>query len=110
MKYLTLFAALLAAPLFAQENIPPFQAMQPCDTLNNMASLAQKHGEEVLFNGQILNIHASGPTMVTEFVFSVNQDSGSWSLVSLWPNGWACLVANGKKFTPYSQKKVDIQQ
>lgn len=104
LKYLALTITLFAAPLFAQENIPPFQAMQPCDTLTNMASVAQKHGEQVLFNGQILNIHASGPTMVTEFVFSVNQDSGSWSLVSLWPNGWACLVANGKNFTPYAAK------
>jgi hypothetical protein len=104
LKYLALIITLFAAPLFARENIPPFEAVQPCDTLNNMAAVAQKHGEQVLFNGQILNIHASGPTAVTEFVFSVNQDSGTWSLVSLWPNGWACLVANGKNFTPYSAK------
>jgi hypothetical protein len=104
MKYLILLTALLAAPAVAQEsNYPPFYAMQSCATMQEIAEISKKHNEPILFNGQILNIHASGQTIKTEFVFTVNQDTGSWTLVSLYPNGIACMVANGSNFEPYTE-------
>jgi hypothetical protein len=35
-------------------------------------------------------------------LFQVNQDTGTWTLVSLWNDGTACVVAVGKEFTPFS--------
>lgn len=91
---------LLSTGAFAQE-IPPFEAVQTCETLPVMAEQVKQYGEEILFNGKILQKHASGQFVKTEFVFSTNQDTGSWTLIALFPNGWACMVANGSDFEPF---------
>ena len=35
-------------------------------------------------------------------MYFVNQETGSWSLVALFKDGIACLVANGRAFEPYN--------
>jgi hypothetical protein len=101
LKYL-LPLTIAASGVVAQE-IPPFKAVQSCETLPYMASQVKQYGEEILFNGKILQQHESGQFVKTEFVFSTNQETGSWTLVSLFPNGWACMVANGSDFEPYTE-------
>ncbi len=101
-KYL-LALSLTAAPLAAQE-VPPFQASQACGTFAVMAEQTKKYNEQILFKGEILQQHMSGQMVRSEMVFMTNQDTGSWTLVSLFPNGWACMVANGSKFEPYLAK------
>lgn len=98
-KYLLLLS-LTAAPLAAQQ-VPPFQASQACDTLQFLAEQAKKYDEQILFKGEILQQHISGQMIRSEMVFTTNQDTGTWTLVSLFPNGWACMVANGSNFEPY---------
>ncbi len=99
LKYL-IPLSIVASGVVAQE-IPPFQSIQACGTMSQMAEQMRQYGEEILFNGKILQQHASGQLVNTEFVFGTNQDTGSWTLVSLFPNGWTCLVANGTEFKPF---------
>jgi len=105
MKYLIAVIAVLCTTNIgtAQENteVPPFFSAQKCYTLQDLAASAKQFNESVLFNGKIVQQHASGRYVNSEFVFTVNQDSGTWSLVSLFPNGWACQVANGYDFEPF---------
>lgn len=101
LKYL-IPLTIVASGVVAQE-IPPFQAVQSCETLPYMADQVKQYGETILFNGKILQQHVSGQFVKTEFVFSTNQETGSWTLVSLFPNGWACMVANGSDFEPFTE-------
>lgn len=104
MKYLTLITALLGTPLLAQDVAnPTFLSKQPCAPMQEVAEIAMQSGETILFNGQILNQHITGQMVKAEFVFTVNQDTGSWTLVSLYPNGIACMVGNGTHFVPYTK-------
>lgn len=99
LKYLIPTIA-FASGAFAQE-VPPFQSVQACGTFPYMAEETTKYGEKILFNGKILQQHVSGQLVNSEFVFTTNQDTGTWTLIALFPNGWACLVANGTNFEPY---------
>lgn len=99
LKYL-IPTILLSTGAFAQE-VPPFHSVQACGTMPDMAEQMREYGEEILFNGKILQQHISGQLVDTEFVFSTNQDTGSWTMISLFPNGWSCLVANGTGFEPF---------
>jgi len=36
-------------------------------------------------------------------MYFVNQDTGTWSLIALYPDSVACVIAAGTKFTPYSE-------
>lgn len=96
-KYLIL--PFIATSALAQDR--PFDARMPCNTVEFVAEQSVKYKEETLFNGKMLQQHASGQMVPSEFVFTVNQDTGTWTMVSLFPNGIACMVANGTDFEPY---------
>ena len=83
--------------------VPPFYSVQQCDTFLEVAKVAKQFDEDTLFTGEIIQQHTSGQYVNSQFVFTVNQDSGTWSLISLFPNGWACQVASGFKFEPYTK-------
>jgi hypothetical protein len=36
-------------------------------------------------------------------MYFVNQSTGTWSLIALYPDSIACVIAAGTKFTPYSE-------
>lgn len=103
LKYLLPITLLSATVVVAQEQqVPPFQAVQSCETFAKMAEQTSKYGETILFNGKMLQQHASGQFVNSEMIFTTNQDTGSWTLVALYTNGWACMVANGSDFVPYT--------
>jgi len=98
--------SLLASTAFAQEQnkTKTFITTQACDPVVKMSNLVMnKYGEQPLFRGEGLQFAAqTGQPYKSAMMFFVNQDSGSWSLVSLYPDGTACMVANGRDFEPYS--------
>lgn len=98
--------SLLATTAFAQEQNQGkrFITIQACDPVVKMSDLVMnKYGEQPLFQGEGLQFAATnGQPFKSSMMFFVNQDSGTWSLVSLYPDGTACMVANGRKFEPYS--------
>jgi hypothetical protein len=101
---------------YANAQEPPqdkrFFAMQSCDDVLKMTDLImRKYGEQPLFRGEGMQFHASGQMYTSEMMYFVNQESGSWSLVALYNDGTACMVANGRSFEPYNgpllQRKKD---
>lgn len=106
--------SILASTAFAQqEQSKRFITTQACDPVVEMSAIVMnKYGETPLFQGEGIQFAApSGQPYKSAMMFFVNQDSGTWSLVSLYPDGTACMVANGRDFEPYSgpigKKTVD---
>ena len=99
--------SLLATTALAQEQngqSKRFITTQACDPVLTMSDIVMnKYGEQPLFQGQGLQFAAqTGQAFRSSMMFFVNQDSGTWSLISLYPDGTACMVANGRDFQPYS--------
>jgi|TARA_B100001093_G_scaffold443170_1_gene445324 hypothetical protein len=98
--------SLLATTAFAQEQNQSkrFITTQACDPVVKMSDVVMnKYGEQPLFQGEGIQFAApTGQPYKSAMMFFVNQDSGTWSLVSLYEDGTACMVANGRTFEPYS--------
>lgn len=105
MKKLALVLALIASPIVAQENTEKmFYTVNACDRWDKVATEMAKYQEDVLFTGTIVQFHMSQQPYNGHMLFQVNQETGTWSLVSLWQDGTACVVATGKEFAPFLQK------
>ena len=104
---------IFATPATAQQQNQRFITTQACDPVLKMSEIViNKYGETPLFQGGGLQFSAqNGQPYRSSMMFFVNQDTGTWSLVSLYEDGTACMVANGKDFEPYSgpigRKTVD---
>jgi hypothetical protein len=87
-----------------QEQSKRFITTQACDPVLKMSDVVMnKYGETPLFQGEGIQFAApTGQPYNSAMMFFVNQDSGTWSLVSLYADGTACMVANGRDFEPYS--------
>ncbi len=98
--------SLLASTVFAQEQNQSkrFITTQACDPVVKMSDIVMnKYGEQPLFQGGGLQFSAqNGQPYRSSMMFFVNQDTGTWSLISLYEDGTACMVANGRDFEPYS--------
>ena len=107
--------SILASAAFAQEQntTKRFITTQACDSVVKMSDIVMnKYGESPLFRSMGLQFAApQGQPYRSDMMFFVNQDSGTWSLIALYEDGTACMVANGKNFEPYSgpvgRKTVD---
>ena len=90
---------------FAQDNPQGqrFIATQPCEPVANMTKIVmEKYGEQPLFSVQGIQFSAVNDKGYTsDMMFFVNQDTGTWSLISLYPDGTGCMVATGREFEPY---------
>lgn len=80
-----------------------FITTQPCEPVINMTKMVmEKYGEKPLFSVQGMQISAANDKgYISDMMFFVNQDTGTWSLVSLYPDGTACMVAAGTDFEPF---------
>ena len=98
--------SLLATTALAQQEQQGkrFYTYQSCDNVMTMTQLVMnKYGEQPLLQGTGIQFGAAnGQPFTSSMMMFVNQDSGSWSLISLYPDGTGCMVANGKDFKPYS--------
>jgi hypothetical protein len=105
MKYLiTSLLLLLPFGVVAQEEPETkfFGATQVCADFNIAFTTAMESGESLLFKGQMAQLSTADTTMYTsQMFFFTNQDTGTWSLIGVYPDGTACLVGNGVGFTPY---------
>ena len=97
-----IWISLLAPTAHAQEK--QFIASQPCDNVLSMSeTIMNKYGEQPLFVAEGNQLSArDGNWYASSMMYFVNQDSGTWSLVSLYPDGTGCMVAAGTKFEPYT--------
>lgn len=94
--------ALAAAPAFAQEDEKYFLVRQACDPLELvLETIENKYQEQPLFTGTGTVVHISGQPFTGGSMFFVNQDTGTWTLATLYADGTACLTAFGADFAPY---------
>ena len=107
----TLVASLLltvsVSPSLAQDTNNDkkyFNVRQECEPFEKMyQQVTERWGEQPLFIGQGLQISQTGEPFIGGSMFFVNQDSGSWSLITLYQDGTACMTSAGTKFEPYTE-------
>jgi|11_taG_2_1085331.scaffolds.fasta_scaffold00291_10 hypothetical protein len=110
MKYLIALSLILTvSSASTQETMPQsndmktFYTKQPCAPVAQMLRTPAKYGERMLFTGEGVQFSGQdGRPYNGGAFFFVNQDTGTWTLVSVYGDGMACLVANGKNFEPYT--------
>ena len=80
---------------------------QPCDVLSKMIDTVKDYKEDLLFLGEGMSFAAqSGQGFMGGMMFFTNQETGTWSMLQVYGDGTACLVINGRGFSPYSGPKV----
>lgn len=83
--------------------LPTIFTRAPCDTLPNMVATVKKYDEKLLFTGSGMTFAApTGQPYRGGLMFLVNQDTGSWTIFQLFGDGMACMIMNGKDFSPYT--------
>jgi hypothetical protein len=104
MKWLAsiIVSILTIQPLAAQE-FKSFQAKQLCGPWKNVAFTLKEYNEDVLFTADGQQIDLQNKSFKSGMIFQVNQETSTWSLVSIYGDGTACVVATGNAFRPYSK-------
>ncbi len=70
-----------------------------------------KYKEEMLFTGNAMQFSAAtGQPYTGGMFFFTNQNTGSWTMLMVYGDGMACMVANGKQFAPYSGKQPNFNK
>lgn len=100
---------------FAQEQefeVKKFFTVQDCAPVQYITRLAMNEfGEKPLFYGIGTQTAAeTGEDIQSDMMLFVNQDSGSWSLVSRYQEGMGCIVAVGNQFTPYISSSTMVER
>jgi hypothetical protein len=112
IKAIAVGISLLASSAFAQEQENKsklFITQQACDPVMEMSAIiVGKYKEQPLFQGSGVQFAArTGQPYQSGVMFFVNQDKGTWSLVSLYSDGTACMIANGTDFEPYTGPRIE---
>jgi len=113
MKFITMALCVIgfSTAVQSQESSTPkkFLVQQDCDNPIKMTGIVVgQHGEQPLFKAQGMQVHVSGQPYMSDMMYFVNQDTGTWSLVSLYPDGTACMVAYGGDFEPYNGPNIEL--
>ena len=107
--------ALVATPTITNAQQEPQQqtktlvVAQICDPVGVMMQTIQRYQEEPLFQTQTVTQHVSGEWFEGSSMFFVNQETGTYSMVTLYPDGTACMQATGTNFEPYSGPRIYTQ-
>ena len=97
--------ALLVAPFAVQaQQSKKFLVEQICEPVQLMAAKVMlDYGEQPLFGAKGIQFSAvDGEAYKSDMMYFVNQDTGTWTLISLYGDGIGCMVATGNNFKPYS--------
>jgi len=108
MKYLiTSFVVLLSTSVFAQETDRTyfFTRAECWPSEKFMSMVMTRWNEEALFTGTSMTFSQDGRSFPGGMMFFVNQDSGTWTLANLYPDGTICIQNAGTDFSPFSIKK-----
>jgi hypothetical protein len=104
MKWLvTAVLCVLTIPAYAQDSRKIFVVSQPCGPAAGMANtIINNHNEQPLFIAKGNQLSSTDSEWYSSsMMYFVNQDSGTWTLVSLYADGVSCIVASGTGFEPY---------
>ena len=86
MRYFVLASLMSATPVAAQEYCAPYQEI--------ISALDRGYGEQPIVGG------GAGPNGV---MWLANPATGSWTVIVVGPDGTACVVASGVRFTAFDQ-------
>lgn len=92
----------LVATVANGQDIRDFYTVQPCAPLMQMIIETTALGEEPLFEGSSVQFHYTEQAVDGYMVFSVNQATGTWTMLTVYGDGMACMTASGENFQPYS--------
>jgi hypothetical protein len=107
---LSIVFVLTASTALAQQQPKVFITQQPCDAFDEMFTTLGNYEEQLLFTGEVMQFAApSGQPYTSGMFFFVNQDTGTWSLLSLYGDGTACMIANGSNFKPYAGPAMPVK-
>ena len=96
--------ALVPAYSYAQEaERKYFMTRQECEPAIDMMAVVDKYGEKPLFTGTGMQFSYQGQPFTGGSMFFVNQTTGTWSLMTLYADGTACMTAVGTNFAPYGE-------
>jgi len=99
---LVLFALVTTVLAQAANDQKYFYTRQECDPAATvMQNLVQKYQETALFTGEGIQFDYEGTPYTGGAMFLVNQDTGTWTLITLYADGSACVTAVGNKFEPF---------
>lgn len=101
LRLILAFVIGLPAVASAQE-IKYFYTRQECDSANRIFANVNRYNETPLFIAETGAIGIEGELYTGGSLFFVNQDTGTWSLVTMYQDGTACITAFGSKFEPYT--------
>ncbi len=87
ISLLVLLAALHGAPVAAQVTCGEYD--------NWVRTLDSKYGE---------SRRSSGISVQTVFETWANEKTGTWTIISVYPNGRACVVASGESWQEYKPR------
>lgn len=76
------------------------QECEPAATV--MQNLVQKYQETALFTGEGIQFDYEGTPFTGGVMFLVNQLTGTWTLITLYADGTACVTAVGNRFEPFT--------
>lgn len=106
------FALSLAASASAQEVQQPqviqFVAVQNCTPLPNLLDSISKYNEEPLFQATTITQNAqTGRWYQGRSMMLVNWETTSFTFVTVYPDGIACIQATGSGFEPWTQPPTE---
>ena len=79
-------------------------AVQECDHVKALTQrVVVNWGEKPLIQSQGIQFGPDNSKYESSMMYFVNQSTGTWSLLALYPQNMACVIAAGTKFTPYSE-------
>jgi hypothetical protein len=104
MNKLVLALALSAAPAYAEPT--EFNTTHLCDDYKKIVSyVVTEFGETALFKGYGIPVFYTDNYTKEEIeaymAFFVNQKTSTWSLIYVFGDGNACIMADGTGFEPY---------
>ena len=99
-KWPAVVLCMLAAPALAQQQ-KIFTVAQLCDPVETMMQTIAKYQEEPLFQAKTIQQHTSGQWFEGSTMMFVNPDTQTYSMLTLYPDGTACMTAVGTEFQPY---------
>lgn len=105
MNKLITGAAILASTSFANaqeiaEQKFDIYSKHECGPSMIMFWEAMDLGEQPLFQGRTVVFTINDVPVVGEMLFTVNQDTGYWSLFAVFEDDTVCLLSFGNAFTP----------
>jgi len=96
--------AAIVASANAQENTQKwFYVKQECMPIQQfMEVTVGRYGEHALFTGEGVTIGADGQSYTGGTMLLVNQQTGTWTMGTLYGDNYVCIQGAGTGFSPYA--------